>query len=169
MNKINILDCTLRDGGYVNNWEFGRRNIEKIINKLVLANIEIVECGFLSNKDEYNSEKSIFNKIEQITNILPKEKGNSMFVCMVNYGEYNFEDLPEKGDSDVDGIRVAFHKKDRFEALQFCREVSKKGYKVFVQPMISVNYSDSEFLEIISITNDINPSAFYIVDSFGVI
>ena len=43
MNKINILDCTLRDGGYVNNWEFGRGNIEKIIKTLKLNDYESVK------------------------------------------------------------------------------------------------------------------------------
>ena len=50
MNNIKILDCTLRDGGYVNNWEFGGRTIKKIISKLVQANIDIIECGFLTDK-----------------------------------------------------------------------------------------------------------------------
>ena len=54
MNKVSILDCTLRDGGYCNNWEFGFDNIKKITNGLVQSNIEIVECGFLTNIIEYN-------------------------------------------------------------------------------------------------------------------
>lgn len=46
MRKIEILDCTLRDGGYVNNWRFGRNAIIKIIQQLTNAGVEIVECGF---------------------------------------------------------------------------------------------------------------------------
>ena len=48
MFKIKILDCTLRDGGYVNNWDFGKDNIQKIIKNLTSAGIEFIECGFLS-------------------------------------------------------------------------------------------------------------------------
>lgn len=44
---------------------------------------------------------------------------------------------------------------------------SKKGYKVFVQPMVSLNYTDEEFLSLIQLVNHIKPYAFYIVDSFG--
>jgi 4-hydroxy 2-oxovalerate aldolase len=43
MNRIKVLDCTLRDGGYVNNWEFGENNIKSIINKLSASELEIVE------------------------------------------------------------------------------------------------------------------------------
>ena len=49
MKNIKILDCTLRDGGYCNEWLFGRENTIKIIDGLVKAGIDIVECGFLSN------------------------------------------------------------------------------------------------------------------------
>ena len=91
-----------------------------------------------------------------------------MFVCMMNYGEFNIDDIPQCTSDSVDGIRVAFHKKDMLQALEFCRQIGAKGYKVFVQPMVSLSYSDSEFLELVQLSNKIEPYAFYIVDSFGV-
>ena len=54
MKKISVLDCTLRDGGYCNQWKFGKHNITRIINGLVEADIDIVECGFLTKKLEYD-------------------------------------------------------------------------------------------------------------------
>ncbi len=53
---IKLLDCTLRDGGYVNNWNFGKGNICQIVVQLQSANIELIECGFLTN-ESYNHEK----------------------------------------------------------------------------------------------------------------
>ena len=47
MKNINVLDCTLRDGGYINEFDFGKSNISKIIKNLNDANIDVVECGFL--------------------------------------------------------------------------------------------------------------------------
>ena len=52
---IKILDCTLRDGGYINNWEFGFDNIKQIINSLSKSNIDYIECGFLKNIDYKNT------------------------------------------------------------------------------------------------------------------
>lgn len=49
MNNISVLDCTLRDGGYINNWNFGEKVIEGVINNLVDAKIDIIECGFIRN------------------------------------------------------------------------------------------------------------------------
>ena len=48
---IKVLDCTLRDGGYINNWEFGFDNIKQIINSLSKSNLDYIECGFLKNTD----------------------------------------------------------------------------------------------------------------------
>lgn len=168
MNKIKVLDCTLRDGGYVNNWEFGSENIKKMISNLADANIDIIECGFLTNNIQYNNKCSKFDTIQKIVKKLPKERQNATMVCMVNYGEYSLEDIPNYDSSSIDGIRVAFHKNDLNGALEFCKGIGQKGYKVFIQPMVSVSYTDSEFINLIEAANDINPYAFYIVDSFGV-
>ncbi len=168
MNRIKVLDCTLRDGGYINNWEFGSGNIKKIIQKLADANINIIECGFLTNKIKYRSECSKFVRIENIANFLPKERENIDMVCMVNYGEYDLKDIPYYDGSSINGIRVAFHKNDLKGALELCRGIVQKGYKIFIQPMVSVAYTDSEFIKLIEVVNEIKPYAFYIVDSFGV-
>ena len=50
MRKINILDCTLRDGGFVNDWNFGKGSIESIISRLDKAGIDIIELGFLDER-----------------------------------------------------------------------------------------------------------------------
>lgn len=49
MNKVAVLDCTLRDGGYVNDFDFSKNTIKTIINKLGKAHMDIIECGFLKN------------------------------------------------------------------------------------------------------------------------
>lgn len=168
MERIKMLDCTLRDGGYCNQWEFGKKNICKIIDGLVESGIEIVECGFLTNKVVYDENVTKYTSMQEVAKVIPKHRGNRLFVCMVNYGEYDIADIPAFDGTSVDGLRVAFHKKDMKEALEFCRAIKEKGYKVFIQAMVSLNYSDEEFLELIRLTNQISPYAFYIVDSFGV-
>lgn len=168
MKILKVLDCTLRDGGYCNEWHFGENNIKRIIDGLTEAGIDIIECGFLTNKTPNHPDITKFNRIEEIAKFLPKNRDGKIYCCMINYGEYKIEDIDECNGNSVDAIRVAFHKKDMVEALNFCRGVKEKGYKCFVQAMVSLNYSDEEFLELIHRVNEIEPYAFYIVDSFGV-
>lgn len=168
MGKVSVLDCTLRDGGYCNQWNFGFENIVRITCGLVEAGVDIIECGFLTQKTEYDKNMSKFNTLDQIAQVLPVNREGKIFVCMMNYGEFTVEDLPEYDASSIDGIRVAFHKKDIYSALEACETIQKKGYKVFIQAMVSLNYSDEEFLDLIKKVNVFKPYAFYIVDSFGV-
>jgi Isopropylmalate/homocitrate/citramalate synthases len=167
MNNIHILDCTLRDGGYCNEWRFGFDNAKKITHGLQEAGIEIIECGFISNCILYDPDVSKYTTMEQIAKIIPERKDGKIFVAMMNYGEYNIDDLPNYDGSSIDGIRVAFHKKDLNEALTLCEQIKEKGYLVFIQAMVSIAYSDEQFLSMIRRVNKFKPYAFYIVDSFG--
>ena len=167
MNKIHILDSTLRDGGYCNEWRFGFENTKKIIDGLVEANVEIIECGFITNKVTHDPDVTKFNNLEQIAAIIPKNREGKIFVAMMNYGEYDINDLPNYDGFSIDGIRVAFHKKNLNEALKLCKAIKSKGYLLFIQAMVSLSYTDEEFLYLIHSVNEFEPYSFYIVDSFG--
>lgn len=168
MSNLSVLDCTLRDGGYCNQWFFGEKNTKTIVSGLVEAGIDIIECGFLTNKAMFNPDITKFTTTEEVATVIPVNREGKLFVCLVNYGEYEIEDIPNYDGSSIDGIRVAFHKKDMIPALELCKGIKEKGYKVFIQAMVSLNYSDEEFLDLIKRVNKLNPYAFYIVDSFGV-
>lgn len=168
MGNIKVLDCTLRDGGYCNQWQFGFGNIKSIISGLTESGVDIIECGFLTNRVDYNTDVSKFTTIGEIAKVIPSDRKASMYVCMVNYGEYRLEDFPVYDGTSVDGIRVAFHKKDLKGAISLCEGLKHKGYTVFMQAMVSLSYTDEEFLNLIKLSNELSPYAFYIVDSFGV-
>ena len=160
---IKILDCTLRDGGYVNNWAFGLENSRAVISDLAHAGIDIIECGFVSQKKKIDINKTIFLKPSDIK----AEKLNSEFSVMINYGEYNFDELEEANKNDVDIIRFAFHKKDYVDAIKQSEKIKKLGYKLFLQPMNTRNYSEEEYIDLIKRANAVKPYAFYVVDTFG--
>lgn len=166
MNRIQILDCTLRDGGYINDFHFGKEGIRKILSLLTFAKIDIIECGFLEDCD-YNPDYSLYNSVEQISQFLPKEHKHSMYVAMACYGEYSLENLSDYDGSSIDGIRVTFHYNEVEGTLEYCRKVIAKGYKVFIQPVGTTSYSDSQLLYLISRVNELNPYAFYLVDTLG--
>ncbi len=167
MKDVAILDCTLRDGGYCNKWNFGEKNIHRVIKGLVAANVDIIECGYITNKSVYLKGATKFTQIEQIREFVPEMDAKQLFVAMVNYGEFDVDQIPTCEETALDGIRVAFHKKDLYDAMDFCRKIKDKGYLVFTQPMITMTYSDDEFYELLDLTNEVMPYAFYVVDSFG--
>lgn len=164
--KINILDCTLRDGGYINDWAFTNSQINNILSSLKQSKIDIIECGYLNNKKGRSNHSTLFDTTNTadsfINNITTQKK-----VVMINFGDYDIELLPNCKDTLIDGIRVAFHKKDLNEALDTSIKIANKGYEVYFQPMVTKNYTDLEFLSLIEKVNKTDFYAFYIVDSFG--
>jgi len=167
MRHIQVLDCTLRDGGYCNDCKFGFENGKKIVSGLMEANIDIIECGFFMNTVKYDKNRTRFTSLDQVAKIIPEKRDGKIFVMLADYGRFVPEELPVYDGTSVGGLRVAFHKKDRINGLEDCRKVKEKGYKVFIQAMVSVSYTDEEFLDLIRRVNEIEPYAFYIVDSFG--
>ena len=85
MNKVAVLDCTLRDGGYVNDFDFSKNTIKTIINKLGKAHMDIIECGFLKNI-EYDENKSLYSDVDQITPLITPKKKHTMYVAMIVTG-----------------------------------------------------------------------------------
>lgn len=166
MIDFQILDCTLRDGGYINNWSFGEDNINSTINTLTEASIDIIEIGFISSLSFFNNHQSKFNSFEDLKHRI-NITNNGFYVAMINYGEISIDEIPNCELTILSGLRIAFHKKDLLNALDFAAKVKSKGYKIFIQAMVTSNYDPTEFNDLIEKVNSFSPYAFYIVDSFG--
>lgn len=170
MKSIRILDCTLRDGGFVNDWNFGIGSIKNIISRLDKAGIDIVEIGFLDKKRVYDVNRSIMPDSDSAKPIFDNMNiTNSMIVAMIDFGTLDIGALTEKKDSCIDGIRVIFKKKDHVEALAFLAAVKKKGYKIFVNPVSITGYSDAEMEDLIKKINLIEPYGVALVDTYGLL
>lgn len=169
MGNVYLLDCTLRDGGYVNDWNFGEETIRGFSRKIAQTGIEIFEVGFIKG-DTYNPDRSVFPDIESITPMIQPKSENMKYVGMLDMSApVPLERItPCSGDS-VDGIRVIF-KKDRIgEAYRYCRRIQELGYFVCVNVVGTDLYTDAEFIEVIEKFNALHPYALSIVDSFGLI
>ncbi len=166
--SIQILDCTLRDGGYINEWKFGRKTILSVLDKLENANIDIIECGFLTRM-VYDKECSLFSSISEIAAVLPNHSRKSMYVAMIAIGEKELHpsELSLYDGTSIEGIRLTFHKKEIEQAMEWAGIIMDKGYKVFMQPVGTAFYSDLELLQLVEKINVLNPYAFYIVDTLG--
>ncbi len=164
-NKIYLLDCTLRDGGYINDWEFSRGIYDAVSTELQSANVDFIELGIMGSHDA-DHFKTKFRSLEETP--IPAKIGNSLFTVMMTGTEYKKMTIHEHDvENSVDALRYAFFKADVKEALEHMRILIAKGYKVFAQTMATFQYSESGLTELVKEINKIKPYAFYIVDSFG--
>ncbi len=165
--NLKILDCTLRDGGYINNWNWGYQTTGNIIRSLVKAKIDIVEVGFLRNTESYNPDITVCNTIEELNCLVPAHTGHTMFSAMAMRSNYDINKLTPYSGNGIEMIRITAHDYDIAEGFAFAREVKERGYKLSINPINIMGYSDREIIWIIEQVNSIQPYQFSVVDTFG--
>lgn len=178
MNKqISVLDTTLRDGGlgledaYINKISdigFSNEDYNDLIRHLSDSNLDIIELGAIEISAEDKTRFAIFQNIEDISKNIPKEKkANQIYVGLYRGPDTPLEDIPSWNPSLIEGVRVIIRYSELQKSLDFCSELSKKGYKVFVQPMLTMRYTREEIDLIIRESNKMKAYAVYFVDSYG--
>lgn len=166
MDRIKLLDCTLRDGGYVNNWSFGNENIKYIANTIAKSGIEIVELGFIRDED-YNENRAVWNSFDKIDEYIPSDT-NALYAVMGEcFNQFPLNKIPDKDNTKVDIIRVICWSKLQTEAIEYCKHLVDKGYKVCIQPDRVNQYTIDEFKHVCEEYAKIEPYAIYVVDSNG--
>lgn len=167
MSKIKVLDCTLRDGGYVNNWQFGAESVKKVLDNLNDSKIEYIEAGYLKNV-AYSPDVTLFDNFLQINDIIPRTN-SSKIAAMVVYNQFDeTKIIPKTSDIRLDAVRVNYKKEDTENSLNFIEKIIENGYEVFVNPANIQTYSDKELLSLLKRINKVKPTVFCIVDTNGV-
>lgn len=169
MGKIYLLDCTLRDGGYINDWRFGSKAIKEIGKKIAQTGVEIFEVGFIKG-DKYDPDRAVFPDIKSISHAIQPKASSLKYVGMLDMSApVPVERIPPYDGSSIDGIRVIFKKEKLEQAYEYCKYIQELGYFISVNFVGTDLYTDMEFIEGIKKFNSLHPFAVSIVDSFGLI
>lgn len=164
--KIQLLDCTLRDGAYIVNAKFGTPAIKGIIKKMQDANIDIIECGWLKNAS-HEEGTSFFHVPSDLEKYLLKPSDRATYVAMIDWDRYDLDNLPECDGGTLDAIRIVFPYGKYKEGIAVGEVIAQKGYKVFFQAANTLAYSNEDLVELAREANRVSPVALSIVDTFG--
>lgn len=163
---IQLLDCTLRDGAYIVDSMFGEPAIKGIIKKLNEANVDIIECGWLKDK-EHKPGSTFFHMPTDLKKYIGKKNPDSIYVAMIDWDRYDLSELPICDGETIDAIRVVFPQAHFKEGIALGETIRGKGYKVFFQAANTLGYSDKELVELAQEVNRAQPVGLSIVDTFG--
>jgi 4-hydroxy 2-oxovalerate aldolase len=177
MNLTNttILDCTLRDGGYYNDWDFPAKVTEQYIIAISEAGVDVVEIGFRSLNNEGFKGVNAFASDDYISNL--KIPAGLKVSVMINASEIlkseTFETSLEKlfplfaKDTSVDIVRVACHAEEFVKALPISQWLKNRGYFVGFN-LMQVTGCSQEQVEAISLEASLFPvDVIYFADSLG--
>ncbi len=166
--NVKLLDCTLRDGGYVNDWEFGNSIIRYITARLIKSGIDFIEVGFLDDRREPDINRTIFPNTEVADKIFDGIKNEkTRFVAMIDYGTCSLDNISNKSETLIDGIRIVLKKKNMHKAIEYAGKIMEKGYFVMLQMVSITTYKDRDILDFCDEVNRLNPYAVAIVDTYG--
>ena len=172
--SLNLLDCTLRDGGYYNNWEFNDKLVNSYVSKLRKSKIDVIEIGFrfFSNNScgKYGSTKE--DLIKKL-----KFNHNQILAVMINSAdlanEKNYKKKIEKHFvakkiSKISLVRFATHLKDIKKTIPRMIYMKKLGYKVALNLMQIDKISKFELINVLKLLiKSKSADIFYFADSFG--
>lgn len=165
-----VIDCTLRDGGIMNNWDFSIESARKIYQAAVKANVEIIEIGYRVSKKIFNPENHGIWKFcdeNDITNMIDGSKDNIDIAVMADIGRCYKEDFLPKKESSIDIFRLACYVEQIDEALEMSDHLNNLGYKTMFNIMAVSTHPIEIVSECLKKVHKSGASAVYLADTFG--
>ncbi|MBU1852801.1 MAG: aldolase catalytic domain-containing protein, partial [Candidatus Omnitrophica bacterium] len=169
--KIKVLDCTIRDGGLINNHDFDHRFVQEVYKAISQAGVDYMEIGYKNSKELFSSKEFGLWKFcddDEISRIVEGVESKAKISVMVDVGRVNIDDVKPAAESPVDMIRTAAYVKDIDKAIHMANHFSEKGYETTINIMAISKDQGIELDEAIyQIEEESKIDVVYIVDSFG--
>ena len=167
---IKVFDCTIRDGGLVNNYHFTDEFVKAHYETCVAAGVDYMEIGknvspTIMSVDEYGPWN--FCKEEDIRRIVGNNDTDMKIAVMADIGRSLKEELRPKSESVVDMIRIATYIHQIPAAIELIEDAHAKGYETTVNIMAISKSFDDELDEVLAQLAKTNVDVIYIADSFG--
>ena len=169
---IQVLDCTLRDGGLVNNFAFTDEFVSDLYKANIKAGVDYMEFGYKASKEIFDVKdfgKWKFCDEEDIRAIVGNNDSDLKISVMNDVGRCDFrKDIIDRKDSVIDMVRTACYIHQIPAALEMIEDAKVKGYETCINIMAVSKVSDKELddgLKIIARCEAVDN--IYLVDSFG--
>lgn len=164
---VKILDCTTRDGGHAQNWDFESDFVKKYISVLEKTNIDFYEIGY-RNYYEKEGKGKFFNCDKEFLKSLFPERKNIQIGIMTDTSRFNINDFEENAQNDcIDFIRIATHPERIKETLTIAEELHQRGYNIFVQLMEVPNLKKEHYTILKKWRNKKILKSLYIADTYS--
>ena len=175
---MKLFDCSMRDGGYMNNWYFSKEQARACYSATKDCGIEYCEIGFRRNEHTngpwFYTPESLVN--ETYGDIVTPE---CRLAIMAQMGTFTIDDFVPKSESHISMVRVliAYHCKDKddskldteliHETVDICKKLRELGYEVSINIGRIDKMSDEQIQETCGIIKDAPIEYFYLADTYG--
>ena len=169
--KITVLDCTIRDGGLVNDHQFDDSFVRAVYDCCVEAGVDCMEIGY-KNSDKFFSRDKMgawrFCNEDDMRRVVGDNPSSLRLACMADAGKSNWkEDIISKDKSVLDIIRVAFYAHQIDEAMDMIKDAYDKGYEVSANLMAVSTVAETEVDKVLERLMTSPAAVIVVVDSYG--
>jgi len=168
--EIKVIDCTVRDGGLMNKWQFDDKFVRQVYQGLTEAGIDYMEIGYISSESAF-SRKEVgpwrFCGEEDIQRIIKGTEKKIKLSAMADIGRVDYDDILPKSESSLDMIRVACYVHQIDAAIDLAHHCIDKGYEATINLMAVSTVGPRDLEEGLNDLAKSRVPVIYLVDSFG--
>lgn len=165
---VKILDCTVRDGGHITNWEFEDDFVWNLIDYAVQKGIEYLEIGYRNHFDNENKGR-FYNCSPAFLKRFKSYKKELQIGIMTDTKRFSPEDFPGADKDYADFVRIATRPDRIEETFNAAQQLHNLGYKVFIQLMDVSNIEENGFAQLFCMQNKGILESIYFADSYGIL
>ncbi len=169
--EIKVTDCTIRDGGLMNDSKFSLDTVRKVYHAICQSGVDIVELGYRNSKEMFSPDKYgpwRFCDEDLLKKVVGDKPYATKVAVMQDAHKASADDVLPREQSVVDVIRVATYVKDIDKAINLANNATDKGYEATINIMAVSHALDRELDEALAqIEQETKIYACYIVDSYG--
>lgn len=169
-DKITVVDCTVRDGGLMNRWQFDDTFVRTVYESVAAAGIDVMEIGYFSSESafsraEYGPWK--FCAEADLRRIVGDSPKKLKLAGMADIGRISFADIPPAEQSLLDIVRVACYTHQVGEAVELAHHAMDKGYETTINLMAVSTVTARDLDAALDTLAQSRVPVVYVVDSFG--
>jgi 4-hydroxy 2-oxovalerate aldolase len=168
--QLKVLDCTIRDGGLMNNHQFSDDFVRGVHKALVEANVDYMEVGYKADKKLFDpKEYGIWKSCDEddMNRFFDGVEKGIKFSVMADVGRTNESDIVPREKSLIDLVRVACYIHQIPAALDMVKDAKDKGYETSVNLMAISTVPEFELNKGLELIGRSETDMVYLVDSFG--
>lgn len=168
---IRLVDCTMRDGGLVNNFGFTDEFVKRLYEANLAAGVDYMEFGYKASTAVFDPTKFgkwKFCREEDIRRIVGDNDTDMKIAVMADVGRTDYKkDILPAQDSVIDMVRVATYINTIPAAIAMLEDAKEKGYETTVNVMAISKVGGDELEGSLELLASSSVDVIYLVDSFG--
>jgi 4-hydroxy 2-oxovalerate aldolase len=169
IKEIKVLDCTVRDGGLMNKWQFSDEFVKGVYDACVEAGVDYMEIGYKSSEKAFSRNEVGPWKFcaEKDLRVVGDNNTKLKLSALADIGRIDFDDIPNASDSVIDMMRIACYVHQMDKAIELAHHCMDKGYETTVNLMAVSKVNEHDLDEALSDLAKSRIPIVYLVDSFG--